>query len=43
MPMWDMNWDELQVYGGCNPRPDDFDAYWGDALDELERQPVAGT
>jgi cephalosporin-C deacetylase len=40
MPMLDMPWDELQRYQGRNPRPDDFDAYWAKALDELETQPV---
>lgn len=27
--------DEMRVYQGRNPRPDDFDAYWADALDEV--------
>lgn len=25
----------MRVYQGRNPRPDDFDAYWADALDEV--------
>jgi cephalosporin-C deacetylase len=29
--------DRLRQYAGRNPRPDDFDAFWTDALAELER------
>src|SRR5581483_11023168 len=36
MPIWDMPWDELVVYGGRNPRPDDHADYWDAALAELE-------
>ncbi len=38
MPLsFDLPWEELQTYQGCNPRPDDFDAYWGNALRDLDR------
>jgi len=30
-----MPWEELQTYKGCNPRPDDFDAFWEKALEEM--------
>ena len=35
MPTIDLPLDELRTYAGRNPRPDDFDAYWDDALAEL--------
>ena len=35
MPTIDLPLDELRTYAGSNPRPDDFDAYWDDALAEL--------
>lgn len=36
MPLtFDLPLDELRVYQGVNPRPDDFDAYWDRALAEL--------
>ena len=36
MPLtFDMPWDELQTYRGCNPRPADFDAYWERGLAEM--------
>lgn len=35
MPVIDMPLEELKTYQGRNPRPDDFDAYWQRALDEL--------
>jgi cephalosporin-C deacetylase len=37
MPVLDMPLAELEVYAGRNPRPDDFDAYWGRALAELDQ------
>jgi len=37
MPAVDMPLEELKTYGGINPRPDDFDAYWEKALAELDR------
>ncbi len=41
MPLnFDMPFDSLASYAGRNPRPDDFDAYWERALDELERTPI---
>ena len=40
MPSWDLSWEELQTYRGTNPRPDDFEEYWDEALAELERQPA---
>ena len=36
MPLIDQPLDELRVYAGRNPRPADFDAYWGAALRELD-------
>jgi len=36
MPAFDLPLDELRSYAGTNPRPDDFDAYWADALAELD-------
>ena len=36
MPLtFDMPFEELQTYTGINPRPDDFDDYWGRALAEM--------
>jgi len=36
MPLtFDMPLDELKSYRGTNPRPDDFDKYWDDALSEM--------
>lgn len=36
MPLVDKPLPELFEYRGRNPRPDDFDAYWADALRELD-------
>lgn len=36
MPLVDMPLNELQVYAGRNPRPDDFDRYWDSALAEMK-------
>ena len=36
MPLIDKPLSELRTYGGRNPRPRDFDAYWERALEELE-------
>lgn len=36
MPVVDKPLGELQSYLGINPRPHDFDAYWGRALAELD-------
>lgn len=36
MPLLDMPLEQLKTYGGRNPRPADFDAYWQSALAELE-------
>jgi len=36
MPIIDMPLDELKKYPGINPRPDDFDAYWNAALEEMK-------
>lgn len=33
--MFDMPLDELKSYQGINPKPADFDAYWDDALAEM--------
>ena len=35
MPTIDMPLAELREYPGTNPRPDDFDAYWSAALEEM--------
>jgi len=36
MPLtFDMPFDKLQTYQGCNPRPADFDAFWERALAEM--------
>ncbi len=35
MPIIDMPLEELKVYQGRNPKPDDFDAYWDKALAEM--------
>jgi cephalosporin-C deacetylase len=37
MPLIDLPLPELRLYQGRNPRPADFDAYWNDALAELDR------
>lgn len=36
MPILDKPLDELRAYRGISPLPDDFDAYWGAALKELD-------
>ncbi len=36
MPLVDLPLPELHRYAGRNPRPADFDAYWDDALRELD-------
>jgi cephalosporin-C deacetylase len=36
MPLIDKPLGELRIYQGINPRPDDFDAYWDEALAEME-------
>ena len=36
MPQIDFSLKDLQSYTGINPLPDDFDAYWNDALNELD-------
>lgn len=36
MPSFDKPLEELKVYRGTTPVPDDFDDYWSDALHELE-------
>src|SRR5262245_1317970 len=41
MPLtFDMPFDELLTYQGTNPRPADFDEYWGRALADLASQPA---
>jgi len=35
MPVFEMPLDELRTYGGRNPRPDDFEQYWGGAVEEM--------
>ena len=36
MPMTDMPLDELKCYKGSSPKPNDFDAFWSRALDEVK-------
>jgi cephalosporin-C deacetylase len=36
MPLVDKPLSELQTYQGINPKPDDFDRFWDDALAEME-------
>ena len=37
MPLiFDMPYEQLEVYSGTNPCPDDFDAYWSSAMAELQ-------
>lgn len=36
MPLIDKPLKELQVYQGINERPEDFDAYWSRAIQEME-------
>jgi cephalosporin-C deacetylase len=36
MPLIDKPLEELRTYSGRNPRPTDFDAYWDEALRELD-------
>ncbi len=35
MPVVDMSLEKLRAYGGINPKPADFDAYWDRALAEM--------
>lgn len=35
MPLFDKPLPELEEYQGTNPRPQDFDTYWKESLDEL--------
>lgn len=35
-PLFDMPLEEMRTYQGINPRPDDFDQYWDQALAELD-------
>jgi cephalosporin-C deacetylase len=39
MPLVDKPLPELRTYEGRNPRPADFDAYWAEALRELDATP----
>lgn len=36
MPAFDLPLEELRTYQGRNPRPEDHDAYWDEALAELD-------
>jgi cephalosporin-C deacetylase len=36
MPQVDLPLEELWTYSGTNPKPDDFDRYWSEALAELD-------
>jgi cephalosporin-C deacetylase len=33
--MFDMPLDQLKIYPGCNPRPEDFDSFWENGLAEM--------
>lgn len=35
MPIVDMPLEKLKVYGGRNPRPEDFDEFWDKSLEEM--------
>lgn len=35
MPLFEMPLEALKTYTGRNPRPDDFDTFWDDALKEM--------
>ncbi len=35
MPLIDMPLEELKVYGGVSPKPDDFEKYWEESLGEM--------
>lgn len=39
MPMIDLPREQLATFEGRNPKPDDFDAFWDGALEEMENQP----
>lgn len=41
MPMLDMPLEQLKEYKGTNPKPQDFDAFWAEALAELDGVPPA--
>ncbi|MDR1093656.1 MAG: acetylxylan esterase [Clostridiales bacterium] len=43
MPILDMPLEQLYLYGGRNPRPDDFDAYWEAGLAEAANTPLGLT
>ena len=37
MPLlFDLSWDALQSYQGCNPKPADFDQFWDNSLKEMQ-------
>ncbi|HEY3196160.1 MAG TPA: acetylxylan esterase [Candidatus Dormibacteraeota bacterium] len=36
MAVFEMPLDQLRLYSGRNPKPDDFDAYWDRAIHELD-------
>ena len=35
MPLVDMSLEKLKTYKGVNPRPDDFEKFWDDGLEEM--------
>ncbi|MCC6547183.1 alpha/beta fold hydrolase [Candidatus Sumerlaeota bacterium] len=39
MPLVDKPLSDLKTYQGINPRPDDFEAFWNDALEEMRATP----
>lgn len=42
MPIIDMPMKELVNYMGINPKPEDFDAFWDRALEEMRGTPHDG-
>lgn len=43
MPIIDMPLEELKQYKGTNPKPKDFDRYWSESLEELDKQDLSYT
>ena len=36
MPLIDMPLEELKKYKGINPKPEDFDKYWDESVEEMK-------
>ena len=39
MPILDFPLEELREYSGINPKPDDFDEFWEEAIREMLQTP----